>query len=236
MTGGQPTRGFSVEAENSLNNIHYRIVPPSRYEDVIRLLYGSFFTDEPMSKCLGLTDGIRRDPILDEFVYAGLEENLSIMAIDASTGKLLGACINVAAVKNEVEETLEDSLQKYKDSSFRQIVHVLYNVNRDGGDIFGEMDSNILFDIKMIAADKHNRKGGLATDLLRRSVDLAKCLGFKGIKTEATGLYSRKAFQRIGFEVKAECIYEDFVTLDGEKIFIDAKEPHRCTTLMTKKI
>jgi hypothetical protein len=50
------------------------------------------------------------------------------------------------------------------------------------------------------------------------------------------GLYSRKAFQRIGFEVKAECIYEDFVTLDGEKIFIDAKEPHRCTTLMTKKI
>jgi hypothetical protein len=36
------------------------------------------------------------------------------MAIDASTGKLLGACINVAAVKNEVEETLEDSLQKYK--------------------------------------------------------------------------------------------------------------------------
>ncbi len=53
---------FSVEAENSLNNIHYRIVPPSRYEDVVRLLYGSFFTDEPMSKCLGLTDGIRRDP------------------------------------------------------------------------------------------------------------------------------------------------------------------------------
>ena len=51
-----------------------------------------------------------------------------------------------------------------------------------------------------------------------------------------SGLYSRKAFQRLGFEVKAECIYEDFVTLDGEKIFIDAKEPHRCTTLMTKKI
>ena len=36
------------------------------------------------------------------------------MAIDATTGKLLGACINVTAVKNEVEETLEDSLEKYK--------------------------------------------------------------------------------------------------------------------------
>jgi hypothetical protein len=39
----------------------------------------------------------------------------------------------------------------------------------------------------MITTDKLNRKGGLATDLLRRSVDLAKCLGFSGIKTEATG-------------------------------------------------
>ena len=44
-----------------------------------------------------------------------------------------------------------------QDSSFRQIIHVLHNVNRDGGDIFGEMDSNILFDIKMITTDKHNR-------------------------------------------------------------------------------
>ena len=51
-----------------------------------------------------------------------------------------------------------------------------------------------------------------------------------------SGLYSRKAFQRLGFEVKAECIYEDFATLEGEKIFVDAKDPHRCTTLMTKKI
>ena len=49
------------------------------------------------------------------------------------------------------------------------------------------MDSDILFDIKMLTTDKLNRKGGLAGDLLRRSVDLAKCLGFKGIKTEATG-------------------------------------------------
>jgi hypothetical protein len=36
------------------------------------------------------------------------------MAIDASTGKLLGACINVTAVKREVDETLEESLEKYK--------------------------------------------------------------------------------------------------------------------------
>ncbi len=44
-----------------------------------------------------------------------------------------------------------------QDSSFRHIMQVLYNVNHDAGDIYGEMGSNVLFDIKMIVTDKHNR-------------------------------------------------------------------------------
>ena len=53
-------------------------------------------------------------PVLDEFVYAGLNENLTIVAIDSLTGQLLGACINVIAVKREKEETLDDYVEKYK--------------------------------------------------------------------------------------------------------------------------
>ena len=41
----------------------------------------------------------------------------------------------------------------------------------------------------MLATDRNNRKGGLAKDLLQRSVLLAKALGFGTIKTEATGKY-----------------------------------------------
>ena len=49
------------------------------------------------------------------------------------------------------------------------------------------METDVFFDIKMVTTDKHQRRGGLATDLLRRSVDLARILGFKAVKTEATG-------------------------------------------------
>ena len=38
---------------------------------------------------------------------------------------------------------------------------------------------DIIFDIKMVATDKQNRRGGLGTDLLRRSVQLANSLGYK---------------------------------------------------------
>ena len=76
-----------------------------------------------------------------------------------------------------------------QDSPFRHHIHVLYNVNQDGGDIFEEMNADILFYIKLLTVDKLSRKHGLARELLRRSVDLAKCLGFKGIKAEATGKF-----------------------------------------------
>ena len=45
-----------------------------------------------------------------------------------------------------------------------------------------------------MTTDKNKRKAGLGKDLLRRSVDLAKVLGFKAVKTEATGKFALGGF------------------------------------------
>ena len=51
------------------------------------------------------------------------------------------------------------------------------------------------------------------------------------------GLYSRKAFERIGFHVNAEYLYSDYKDEEsGEQIFASAVDPHRCVTLMTKQL
>ena len=43
-----------------------------------------------------------------------------------------------------------------------------------------------MFDIKMVTTDKNNRRSGLGTDLLRRSVQLAASLGYK-VRTKGRG-------------------------------------------------
>ena len=54
---------------------------------------------------------------------------------------------------------------------------------------------------------------------------------------QLSGLYSRKAFERIGFDVKAEYLYEDYQDeITGEKVFASITVPHRCVTLMTKQL
>jgi len=45
---------------NPLDGIFYKIAHKSDYENVVNLLYSDFFTDEPMSKCLKLSDGKTR--------------------------------------------------------------------------------------------------------------------------------------------------------------------------------
>ena len=54
------------------------------------------------------------------------------------------------------------------------------------------------------------------------------------MKTEATGLYSRKAFERLGFQVASEFLYADY-EVDGEKVFEKIRN-HRGTAFMIKHL
>ena len=56
----------------------------------------------------------------------------------------------------------------------------------------------------------------------------------QAIKTEATGMYSRKAFERLGFTVASEFLYSDY-EVEGEKVF-EAIKTHRGTAFMTKQL
>ena len=169
--------------------VSYRIANHKTYDEIQNLLYNNFHVDEPMSKVLNMYDGIHRSPILDQFAIDGMDENMSIVAIDDKTNKLVGVCINETAKpsNNDPETELQKYLKMYDDPKFCHILKALHGVNQNAGDIFTSLNTNILFNIKMVTIDKHKRRGGLAKDLLQRSVSLARTLGFTAVKTEATG-------------------------------------------------
>ena len=86
----------------------------------------------------------------------------------------------------------------------------------------------------MLTVHPDIRRKGLACEIIQRSEGLARCLGYKMCKTEATGDYSRAAFLKAGFEVVAECNYEDF-TVEGETVFKDITG-HKGVALMIKML
>ena len=61
---------------------------------MLDLLYNNFHNDEPMSRALKIFDGVHRIPDADDYTLRALRENLSIMALDPVTDKILGVAVN----------------------------------------------------------------------------------------------------------------------------------------------
>ena len=90
---------------------------------------------------------------------------------------------------------------------------------------------NRFFDIKILTTSKVNRKAGLGRELIRRSTDLSKVLGFKAIKTEATGILF--AFCNLGkdFTISICCEFScEFsgvfqILFNRQKYYVKRTEP-----------
>ncbi|CAM6053589.1 unnamed protein product [Sphagnum tenellum] len=98
-----------------------------------------------------------------------------------------GFCINGPAHVSDSKTPLSDKLSGLESDKFRHIVKVLHEVNARAPDVFAELGTDCLFDIKMVTVEQGCRSKGLGRELLSRAVELARVLGFKGCKAEATG-------------------------------------------------
>ena len=99
---------LSVAGPTDLSDVVFRIVDQSRYTEVLDLLYTNFHTDEPMSRALKIFDGTNRIPEADEYTIRALSENLSVMAVDSITNKLLGVSVNGVVRKSSFPASSED--------------------------------------------------------------------------------------------------------------------------------
>merc|ERR1719369_1804861 len=146
-----------------------------------------------MTKHLGLFKGPYSLPDIDLYVKIAIDQNVSILAMDADDNTVLGVMVNGVAYKDDMETDLAEVIGRLLDPKFAPISAALHEVQRRAHHIYQEFDTDSLFDMKIVACSAASRGMGLATDLMQRSVDLAQVLGFKGAKGEATGIYSAKA-------------------------------------------
>ena len=85
-------RAFSTSntASQKQREIIYRIATPQQFPAIVDLMYQGFFVDEPMCKFLNLYDGKNRIKDCDDYTLAGLEQSLSMVAMDVETDEILG--------------------------------------------------------------------------------------------------------------------------------------------------
>jgi len=211
----------------------YEIARPSSLPAIHKLMYQSFWADEPMTRHLGLNKGEFTIKDGDAVVEHLIKDfNLSIMAKDSVTGTPLAVMLNGEFHRDELDMPRSEILSSCEDEEFKPVASILNEVQIKSKDYFYKNDITTAFDLKLLSVSPKARGMGLANDLVQKSVDLAKCLGYKMCKSEATGDYSRKAFLKAGFELEAECKYSEFM-FEGETVFSGITD-HQGTAFMVK--
>merc|ERR1712038_434257 len=163
-----------------------------------------------------------------------IDHNLSLMARDRTDNATKAVMLNGAFDRSEIDVTRQEVIESLVDKKFVPIASILHEVQIKGRKIFYEKNIETAFDLKMLTVHPDTRGMGLGREMIQRSEGLARCLGYKMCKTEATGDYSRAAFLKAGFKVVAECNYQDF-TVDGKKVFKDITA-HKGVALMVKML
>jgi len=211
----------------------YSIVGPERSDIVNNLLYATYHPDEPITKHLGLYKGPNSIPDADRMVQQILPRHLSLFAYD-SNGEVIGVCVNNAYFRSEFVQDLENGLEQVVDPSYKPMLAIHHELRMRNMHIYDELKTEKFFSIRMVGVDPRTRGMGVATDLIRRSILLAGCLGFSGIKTEATGRFSQKAFATIGMLQTNSIKYSEF-EFEGKKVFEGMDPKHTELAFMKKK-
>jgi len=228
--GEKKTKGLDRNRDGTIR-LNFAIVSPKEAEVVHRLLYATYYPTEPLISHLGLCKGLNSIADLDKVVEERLASNLTLVAFD-ETGRPVGAAVNNVCNKHEVGVELEEELKDVEDPRYKPIRAIHHTLRRQNDDVYDQIGIDKMFSIGMIGVEKTGL--GIATNLIRRSVLLAGCLGFRGIKTEAPGAFSREAFERVGFQAGSAIDYNSF-DFYGEKVFQGLKSGDSEITFMRKK-
>ncbi|KAK7600811.1 hypothetical protein V9T40_008252 [Parthenolecanium corni] len=206
-------------------------IPEEKYNEVIEHLRSNFFADEPLNKAVKLCDHGEKHHDLEMHSLKTLEDNLSVMAIDSNTNRIIGVALNGIQNPNDIKAAKEELLRA-KDEKYKNIFSFLYDINRDLN-LFAKYRVDQIFECRILSVDQNYRGQGLAQRLLEKSLEVAEEAGIKLFKQDATSFYTQKIAENMGFVSVFELRYKAYRNDDG-KIIFETSEPHKFLKVMVK--
>lgn len=218
-----------------MDHLKYQLVTPSQYEEAIHLFNSEFLSHEPITRAIGCTE---QTNTMDQYILSTLKENLSWCVVDQRTGRMVGVRITGSQTLDESQDVptfdryVEQGYSR-KWASFLLLIGAVLDTKKV---LTAYHETKIL---KLIALCVHHdyRKKGIATELVRCTLDHAVKLGYTFAGVVCTSIYTQALFVKLGFEKVEERYYADYVDLGTNSLlFKDVEEPHKSIISYVKKL
>ncbi|RZF35579.1 hypothetical protein LSTR_LSTR005107 [Laodelphax striatellus] len=220
----------SCKGKGKLEGITFQTpIPECRCNEVLDHMRKSFYVNEPLLTALDVIKVGEPQPEMDAYVVETVKEGCSVAALDSKTDKIVGVALN--GVMRSSDPDLKEKLDKMN-SKVKLIFEMINNSNKHL-DLFCRYGVDEIFEIRLISVDSTYSGKGIARELVLRSDNLGRKLGFKLGKADCTGFFSQKAFIKNGYEKIHEIKYACYKDKQGNVIF-KTKPPHESMAVLVK--
>lgn len=161
--------------------------PDGRYEFVsltnetlpaaMNVMRRAFFGEETVSIACELPNNPEAAAELEDMIIHAAEDGVSIIAVEAATGEVAAAAINIFELAPQLQESdyFIDYQAKCKTPNAKYLLQFMIDMGNEL-DIFKHYQVDVLLEIMFMATLKEHRGHGLAKALFQCSIELAKQL------------------------------------------------------------
>lgn len=180
--------------------IHYDLIGPEDQSQLVELIQDTFPEHEPMARALRLT---RADylPYTDLVAAKAVRERMTVVARLNGTRRFVGYCIS-----EDFYQCPTYSMEKINPRMF-PILDLLESLDRC---IPAPAKAGEVFHLYMLGVLPEYARLGIGRRLIENSLRLARESGFQSAVAEATGPYSQRICEKMGFNERGAVHYAGF--------------------------
>lgn len=200
------------------------LLSPERYAAVVPVLKECFTDDEPLCKSVGMQWNKDFEAVWNNtFSY-----NLSVILVNENNGDIMG--VRAIRVTTKGEQFDESNIQ---DGNVKKLLSYFAYAS-EKTNVYEMYDLEEIFEFFGLGVAKQYRQRGIGAFLVDFAVKFIHNLGVKPcfIKSGASSNYSKKIFEKCGFEFLAEFPFDSY-KVNGEVVFNNTGE-HKSMNIYKK--
>ncbi len=214
----------------------YQLVTPEQYKEALDLFNDFFLPLNPVQRAVGCTT---QTDSSDQEILKCLKQGLSWCVIDERTGKIVGVRITGSEKITELPDTMP-TFDKYLQHGWSKewsAIWVLLNSAMDVKKTLTTYQESKMLELFALCVHPDHQKLGIATELVKRTLDHGVKCGFSFAGVICTSAYAQRLFEKLEFEKVKELCYATYVD-SGTKslLFKDVEEPHKAVISYVKKL
>lgn len=230
---------MSHDSDNNNNDssISYRIATSADRIEIEELFNKHFYPNEPIN-AFWINSGSRSEPVpLEdlEFTLAELDEEMSIVAVDVETNRIVGACIVGIDTPKATAAVIDMAKMTTTSKKWAQYLRLYARLDLES-DIFRRFNIDESFHVHAIVVNANYRCRSIGLEMMKQTFQHGTGLGYKLCSVNCSSAYTQKIAMKLNMECMSAIPMNSVIDDETGSRLIFPTPPHTHITTYAKRL